>query len=295
MATLLKEARPARALSSVAGSSPRVRARWTRYAAAFTVMRAATAQPGHRAHPAVGQRAVRAIKAVQAPEELGFEPIDRPPDVDQVLAQRVRREIVDGLVDERIDRAHPDGLVASGIANASIATLYQTSVRHRTDKAGTPGPETPQPVMAMSGNNPRAFRRPAVAAPMHTLDPPPPPRIEEAPTRIHDGNVAWLLLAAVRPRHPCSSRSSTRSAAGPSQYDRAASRRPGPVARLPPALAGPRGLGCRWSSPGRRGLARPRRTPDPAPAAAGAGWRHRVAVRVRAPRWETDAATSYHR
>ena len=30
MVTLLNEARPARALSSVAGSSPRVRARWTR-------------------------------------------------------------------------------------------------------------------------------------------------------------------------------------------------------------------------------------------------------------------------
>ena len=36
--TLLKEARPARALSSVAGSSLRVRARCTRSAAAFPVM-----------------------------------------------------------------------------------------------------------------------------------------------------------------------------------------------------------------------------------------------------------------
>ena len=32
---VVEEARPARALSSVAGSSPRVRARWTRYAPAF--------------------------------------------------------------------------------------------------------------------------------------------------------------------------------------------------------------------------------------------------------------------
>ena len=38
MVTLLKEARPARALSRVAGSSPSVRARWTRYAAALAVM-----------------------------------------------------------------------------------------------------------------------------------------------------------------------------------------------------------------------------------------------------------------
>ena len=38
MATFVKEARPARALSSMAGISPRVRARWTRYAAAFAVI-----------------------------------------------------------------------------------------------------------------------------------------------------------------------------------------------------------------------------------------------------------------
>ena len=44
-----------------------------------------------------------AIKAVQAADELGFEPIDRPPDVDQVLGQSVCRDPVDELVDECID------------------------------------------------------------------------------------------------------------------------------------------------------------------------------------------------
>ena len=44
-----------------------------------------------------------AIKAVQAPEELGFEAIDRPPDVDQVLAERVGRELIDELVNQSID------------------------------------------------------------------------------------------------------------------------------------------------------------------------------------------------
>ena len=46
---------------------------------------------------------MRAIEAVQAAEELGFEPIDRPPDVDQILAQGVGRDTIDGLVDECID------------------------------------------------------------------------------------------------------------------------------------------------------------------------------------------------
>ena len=43
------------------------------------------------------------MKAMQAAEELCFEPIDRLPDVDQVLAQGVCREIVNGPVDECID------------------------------------------------------------------------------------------------------------------------------------------------------------------------------------------------
>jgi hypothetical protein len=46
---------------------------------------------------------VGAIKAVQAAEELCFEPIDGSPDVDQVIGQRVGRDRVDGLVDECID------------------------------------------------------------------------------------------------------------------------------------------------------------------------------------------------
>jgi hypothetical protein len=43
------------------------------------------------------------MKAVQATDELCFESIDRPPDIDQVRAQGACREIVDGLVDECID------------------------------------------------------------------------------------------------------------------------------------------------------------------------------------------------
>jgi hypothetical protein len=40
------------------------------------------------------------MKAVQAADELRFEPVDSTPDVDQVRAQSVGRDIVDGLVDE---------------------------------------------------------------------------------------------------------------------------------------------------------------------------------------------------
>ena len=64
---------------------------------------AAGSHPGHRAHPASGHRSMGAIEAVQAPEELGFEAIDRAPDVDQILAQRVRREVIDGLADQCVD------------------------------------------------------------------------------------------------------------------------------------------------------------------------------------------------
>jgi len=64
---------------------------------------AAMSQPGHRGHPAVGLGSVRPMKAVQAADELGFEPVDRPPDVDQIRTQGVGRDLVDGLVDEGID------------------------------------------------------------------------------------------------------------------------------------------------------------------------------------------------
>jgi hypothetical protein len=47
---------------------------------------------------------VRAIKAVKATEELGLEAIGGPLDVDQICAQRVCRDVVDGLIDECIDR-----------------------------------------------------------------------------------------------------------------------------------------------------------------------------------------------
>jgi hypothetical protein len=44
------------------------------------------------------------MKAVQTPDALGLEPIDRPADLDQVLAQGVCREAVERLTDECIDR-----------------------------------------------------------------------------------------------------------------------------------------------------------------------------------------------
>jgi hypothetical protein len=43
------------------------------------------------------------MEAMQATDELGLEPIDGPPNVDQVRAQGVCRELVDGLADECID------------------------------------------------------------------------------------------------------------------------------------------------------------------------------------------------
>src|ERR1019366_2087890 len=64
---------------------------------------AAMAQPGHRGHRAVGLGSMGAMKAVQAAEELCFEPIDRPSHVDEVRGQGVRRDVVKGLVDEGID------------------------------------------------------------------------------------------------------------------------------------------------------------------------------------------------
>ncbi len=68
---------------------------------------AARAQPGHRAHPALGGGSMPTIKAVQAADELRLEAIDGPADLDQVGAERVGRDPVDGLVDERIDgRTH---------------------------------------------------------------------------------------------------------------------------------------------------------------------------------------------
>ena len=64
---------------------------------------AVRAQPGHRAHPAIGPGSMGAIKAVQAAHELRLEPIHVPPDVDEVRAESMGRGTIDGLVDERID------------------------------------------------------------------------------------------------------------------------------------------------------------------------------------------------
>jgi hypothetical protein len=55
---------------------------------------AASAQPGHGAHP-LSERSVSAIKAVQAPDELGFESIDLAADVDQVRAEGVGGDSVE--------------------------------------------------------------------------------------------------------------------------------------------------------------------------------------------------------
>jgi hypothetical protein len=98
--TLPSEERPARALSSVAGSSPRVRAKAGSVGARLPGHGAVITQPGGRAPAAVGQRSVGAIKAVEATEELCFEPIGSAPDADDVCTLRVRREGIDALVDE---------------------------------------------------------------------------------------------------------------------------------------------------------------------------------------------------
>ena len=44
------------------------------------------------------------IKAMQAAHELRLEAIDRPPHIDEVRAEGMGRDPVDGLVDERVDR-----------------------------------------------------------------------------------------------------------------------------------------------------------------------------------------------
>ncbi len=73
---------------------------------------AVIAHPGRGAARPVRQRTVGAIEAVKATQELGLEAIGSPPDGDQVVAQRVGREAVDGLADECI---HGLGQPLSGI------------------------------------------------------------------------------------------------------------------------------------------------------------------------------------
>jgi hypothetical protein len=46
---------------------------------------------------------MRAIKAVKATEELGPETIGGPLDFDEIFAERVCRDVVDGLIDECIN------------------------------------------------------------------------------------------------------------------------------------------------------------------------------------------------
>jgi hypothetical protein len=65
---------------------------------------AVIAQPGGCAATPIRQGSVGAIKTVEAAEEFGFEPIGSPPDADQIFAQRVGGQPVNGLVDECIDR-----------------------------------------------------------------------------------------------------------------------------------------------------------------------------------------------
>ena len=63
---------------------------------------AVIAYPGRGAARPVRQRSVGAIEAVQATQKLGLEAIGSPTDGDEVVAQRLRREVVDGLADECI-------------------------------------------------------------------------------------------------------------------------------------------------------------------------------------------------
>ena len=100
MATLVKEARPARALSSVAGISPSVRARCTPIRRRLRGHPAGASQPGHRGAAAIGLGTAIRMKAVQATQALGLELIDREPDLDDVGAQFGGRDTVDGLIDE---------------------------------------------------------------------------------------------------------------------------------------------------------------------------------------------------
>ncbi len=65
---------------------------------------AAMAQPGHRGQATVVLPTPLVVKAVEAAQELRLEPIDRAPDVDQILTQGERGEAVDELADEGIDR-----------------------------------------------------------------------------------------------------------------------------------------------------------------------------------------------
>ncbi len=65
---------------------------------------AVIAHPGGGVHPAISKGSVGAIEAAQTTQALGFKAIDRPADVDHVRAECVRREPVDGLLDECINR-----------------------------------------------------------------------------------------------------------------------------------------------------------------------------------------------
>ena len=89
-----------------------------------------------------------AIEAVQAPEELGFEPIDRPPDVDQILAERVGRELIDGLATSPSTASsrrspHP------GSRTLPLTDYTKHLFAHATDNLG------PRRVIATSGKNTR--------------------------------------------------------------------------------------------------------------------------------------------
>jgi len=86
-----------RQLAKRPGQVDAIRRRLDRHAAAAS-------QPGRRRPSAIGLRATSGMEAMQATERLGLEPIDRPPDVDHVLTQRVCGEPVDGFTDKRIDR-----------------------------------------------------------------------------------------------------------------------------------------------------------------------------------------------
>ena len=116
---------------------------------------AVIAYPGRGAARPVRQCAVGAIEAVQATEELGLEAIGSPPEVDEILAQRLGREAVDGLADERIDCL---GQTLSGIRYGErFHTEYYT--KHLFATHGQCGAKTRlQPVLALTHRAAPALR-----------------------------------------------------------------------------------------------------------------------------------------
>jgi hypothetical protein len=107
-------------------------------------------QPGHRGPAALGLRAVVGVKAIQATDQLCFEAIDRPVEVDHVVAQFMCRESVDRLTDECIDsliQTLPHIGDGERFHAHILPNLCSPSYGHSTDKRASPL------VYATYGNN----------------------------------------------------------------------------------------------------------------------------------------------